>query len=126
MKIDRISYQRNYPVGAYQSEKIGVEATVDEGESVQDALNACRDLVEKIHKDKYPHLYADGIYPKHKEEPFVQIREEAPVAESPEEKRWIAITDGCFSLTELEKWHGKCPQWIFDRRSEQLYAKILQ
>jgi hypothetical protein len=125
MQIDRIHYQKVFPVGAYLTERIGFEAELAPDDNPIDAINHLRSLAEGLHREKFPHYYADGIDPQHKEEPFVQIREdEPPIAESPEDKRWLAITDGCFSEKELQKWRAKCPAWIYDRRHEQLSTQF--
>jgi hypothetical protein len=40
MKLSQISYQRVYPLGSYSTERIGLEATLDEGENPETALSA--------------------------------------------------------------------------------------
>jgi hypothetical protein len=124
MKIDRISYQKVFPVGSYLTERISFEASLDEGENPGDAIKQMRQMAEDLHREKFPHYYADGIDPKHKEEPFIQIREEEPqvdkAEDTPEWKRWEAIIAGCFSLKELSKWKGKCPSPIYDAREADL------
>jgi hypothetical protein len=57
-------------------------------------------------------------FPDEEEVPTIQLQE------SPETKRWQAIVDSCFSLTELEKWRLKCPQEIFNNRFSQLKDSV--
>jgi hypothetical protein len=129
MKIDRISYQKVFPVGSYLTERISFEASLDEGETPQDAINQMRQMAEDLHREKFPHYYADGIDPKHREEPFIQLREEESAVDkaedTPEWKRWLAITAGCFSVDQLQKFKTKCPQPIYEARLKFLEGEAV-
>ncbi len=51
MKLSQISYQRVYPLGSYSTERIGLEATLDEGENPETALSHLKILVEEGHQE---------------------------------------------------------------------------
>jgi hypothetical protein len=63
MKIDRISYQKLFPLGAYVNERIGAEGQLDDGEDAIRATKELSDMVHKIHMQLNPHLYTDGQNP---------------------------------------------------------------
>jgi hypothetical protein len=50
MKVDRISYQRVYPIGLYVNERIGVEIQVDEGEDSTEVFNHAKKMVDGWHE----------------------------------------------------------------------------
>lgn len=49
MKITRISYSRVYSLGNYENEKIGMEATVDEGDDILKSYVELKNAVEHAH-----------------------------------------------------------------------------
>lgn len=59
MRFTQVSYQRtfNLGVGTYESEKLGVEIEILEGESPKDALDAAKQLVEEQHKENNKNRY---------------------------------------------------------------------
>lgn len=59
MKVTIVSYQRTYNLGSYNSEKIGLEATIDEGEDVKNVADALRIMCDVMHKENNPHLYQE-------------------------------------------------------------------
>lgn len=64
MTIDRINFQKLFPIGIYQNVRIGVEVQISGEESPTEALTAAKDMVEKWFKETYPHVgevvtYAD-------------------------------------------------------------------
>ena len=56
MNISLVSYQKTYNLGMYQSEKIGVELTLNEGEDAKEALDTARLLVEEYHRENNKEL----------------------------------------------------------------------
>ena len=56
MRVDRINYQKTFNLGNYTSERIGMEAELEGGESAQDQLLILKAAVEKLHKDSNPQL----------------------------------------------------------------------
>lgn len=63
MKITTVSLSRTIPTGPYMNDKIGMEATLEEGESESDALHTLSARIEKWHKENSPHLYQDDKQP---------------------------------------------------------------
>lgn len=56
MQIERISYQKTFNLGSYQSERIGVDIILNAGESATEALDTAKSLVSQYHKDNNPQL----------------------------------------------------------------------
>lgn len=54
MHIDRIAYQKTFNIGSYQSERIGVEIVLNEGDSAKEALDTARNLVHEYHQETAP------------------------------------------------------------------------
>jgi hypothetical protein len=61
MKVDKVSYQKLFPIGSFVNERIGVEITIDENDDVTQVLNSAKSMVEKFHKDSNPLLYIDSV-----------------------------------------------------------------
>lgn len=60
MNITRVSYGRTYSLGSFQSERIDLEASIDETrESVADAVFQLREYCDQLHKKNNPHLYQE-------------------------------------------------------------------
>ena len=58
MKITTVKYGRTFALGNFASERIDLEASIDEGkESAIDAFNQLREYAEQIHMKNHPHLY---------------------------------------------------------------------
>ena len=60
MKIDRINYQKTFNLGNYTSERIGVEAEVEQGQDLMECYQILKDYVEKFHKDNNPQIVEGG------------------------------------------------------------------
>jgi hypothetical protein len=56
MIIDRIQYQKVYPLGSYTTERIGLEASLDEGENPEEALNKLKVIVDTLHAETLTQL----------------------------------------------------------------------
>lgn len=56
MKVDKVTYQKVFPLSPYVNEKIGIEIQVDEGETPEDCLLFAKDTVENWHKKHNPEL----------------------------------------------------------------------
>lgn len=59
MKITTVSYQRTYNLGSYNSEKIGLEADIEEGEDIQFVVCNLKHECDQIHQKNNPHLYQE-------------------------------------------------------------------
>lgn len=69
MHIQTVSYTRTFNLGNYSSEKIGVEFSLNQGESANKALDIARELVEQYHaenvkrqKEFYDESISDALY----------------------------------------------------------------
>ncbi len=51
MVIDRIQYQKVFPIGSYATERIGLEASLDNGESPETALLKLMQITDELHKE---------------------------------------------------------------------------
>ena len=67
MKITTVSLSRTIPTGAYMNDKIGIEASLEPGESESDVLHLLSARIEKWHKEANPHLYQDKGHPSFEE-----------------------------------------------------------
>lgn len=63
MRMDRITYQKIFPIGMYINEKIGVEMILNEGDSAMDAIAEARKFVHEAHLK----------YSSHSTEPFEEV-----------------------------------------------------
>lgn len=96
MKLSQISYQRVYPLGSYSTERIGLEATLDEGENPETALSHLKILVEELHQETLKSLPTDDFRGTH-------VRN---VVEEPVDKiqSWKTVISMCTSITALERF----------------------
>ena len=82
MTLTTISYQRVFPVGNYATERIGLEATLDETDNPQTALEHLKTMVEELHQETLKSLSTDDFRGTHvrdvvEENPSIKaIREE--------------------------------------------------
>ena len=56
MHIQTVNYTRTFNLGNYSSEKIGVEFSINQGESANKALDIARELVEQYHAENVKKL----------------------------------------------------------------------
>ncbi len=59
MKITSINYQKTFNLGNYQSERVGCEIQLDEGDSASGLLDTARSIVENWHQVNNPQLYGE-------------------------------------------------------------------
>ena len=103
MKIDRISYQKTFNIGSYQSERIGVEIELNSGEDAKEALSTAKALVHEFYMEGIPQqvethsVVADNIIV-----PIVDIKadEPPPTKLTKEEQQKKYLTD-CTTIEEL-------------------------
>jgi hypothetical protein len=99
MKIEKISYQKLFPLGMYINERVGMEATLQDGDIYEDCFAELKKEVENFHRKSNPQLYNgneaivssfDGVGVIQKEKPgtlsaiIEQVKQcsEKPVLES--------------------------------------------
>jgi predicted RNase H-like HicB family nuclease len=54
MKVEKVLYQRIFPLSPYVNEKVGIEIIVEDGESASECLDAAKETVEAWHKSNIP------------------------------------------------------------------------
>jgi hypothetical protein len=122
MRIERINYQKVFPCGAYLTERIGFEASLEEGEDQRSAIEQMRQMAEDIHREKYPHYYEKKtVDTPHQEEPAIQLQEPV-VEEDPElvglpveERRICMLIKGATTLQEVAKYKQHVPKHLTPR-----------
>lgn len=99
MTIERIYYQRNFRIGEFLYENIGIGIAINEGEDAKQALDQAKDLVEKYHWEN-----VNKDLEHQQQEPLRDIQ---VVKSTPEEQRTadlIADILMCPTLAELESY----------------------
>jgi len=56
MQIISVNYNRTYAIGPFLNEKIGVEATIEEGDNPIEVLKSLKELADSFNKIANPHL----------------------------------------------------------------------
>ena len=106
MHIQTVSYTKTFNLGNYSSEKIGVEFSLNQGESANEALDHARTLVEEYHSKNVARLKELseflGIdpdnYPFTGEE-TIPTQSKKTLAEKTKE-----FIDSCKTKQELKAW----------------------
>ncbi len=94
MQIDRISYQRVFAIGNYVTERIGLEASIDENDNPEVELSHLKQMVNELHSATIATL---------EEFRGTKVRD---VVEEPVDKiqAFKETLDMCKSATMLEKF----------------------
>lgn len=114
MKITTVSLSRTIPTGAYMNDKIGLEASLDLGESESDVLHLLSARIEKWHKEANPHLYKEHEYMRGVQETSGQLPPTqvtfgpAPEINLQHERLQIEI-ENCQSLDDLRAFEFDNP-----------------
>jgi hypothetical protein len=104
MHIQTVNYTRTFNLGNYSSEKIGVEFSLNEGESANKALDHARELVEEYHNKNvarqkelaqylgvnYDDLLAEEVIPTQSKKTLVEKTKE--------------FINSCKTKEELKAW----------------------
>jgi hypothetical protein len=59
-QFEKVSYQRVFNMGNYESIRIGADVIVNAGEDAKSALNEAKEFVEQWQKENSIHHYADN------------------------------------------------------------------
>lgn len=59
MKIEKVTYQKVFPLSPFVNEKVGIEIQLDAGEVAEDVLCIAKATVEGWHKAQNPGIYMD-------------------------------------------------------------------
>ena len=106
MHIQTVSYTKTFNLGNYSSEKIGVEFSLNQGESANEALDHARTLVEEYHSKNVARLKElseflgidPDTYPFTGEE-TIPTQSKKTLAEKTKE-----FIDSCKTKQELKAW----------------------
>jgi hypothetical protein len=98
MHIQTVNYTRTFNLGNYSSEKIGVEFSLNQGESANKALDIARELVEEYHKQNVERLKSLGYY---HDEIIEVIPTQSKQTLAEKTKSFI---DSCKTKEELKAW----------------------
>jgi hypothetical protein len=103
MHIQTVNYTRTFNLGNYSSEKIGVEFSLNQGESANKALDVARELVEQYHYDNVKRLKDLSLYPigDSYEEEINEIPTQSKQTLAEKTKQFI---DLCKTKEELKAW----------------------
>jgi hypothetical protein len=103
MHITLINYTKTFNLGSYQSEKIGVEININEGEDAKEALSTAKALVHEFYMEGLPvHPEIFSVVADNTPVPIQQIEEKPEIKLSKKEKQIAEIA----SCTKLEKPDG--------------------
>lgn len=97
MHIDRVVYHKTFNLGMYQSERIGVEIVLNEGEDEKEALTLAKKTVEEYHQANLP--------PEEECRGFV-VKDVPGQSQRPKDQKQALIydIDSCTELTVLESY----------------------
>jgi hypothetical protein len=98
MHIQTVNYTRTFNLGNYSSEKIGVEFSLNQGESANKALDIARELVEEYHKQNVERLKILGYF---HDEVIEVIPTQSKQTLAEKTKNFI---DSCKTKEELKAW----------------------
>lgn len=105
MHIQTVSYTRTFNLGNYSSEKIGVEFSINQGESANQALDHARTLVEEYHSKNVARLKEIreflGVNDSYQEEINEMIPTQTKQTLAEKTKSFI---DLCKTKEELKAW----------------------
>lgn len=87
MKIDRIAFEQLYPTGAYSNQRLRVEVVIEGEDSVEEAFNHAKTLVNQTFEKLNPHI---------------TWNEDAKPKEEPVNQRIAQIIEDINSCTEVE------------------------
>jgi hypothetical protein len=120
MKLSQISYQRVYPLGSYSTERIGLEATLDEGENPETALSHLKILVEELHQETLKSLSTDDFRGTH-------VRNVVEEPQDKIERTMIEEMEACSSYPEIQSFRFTIKdadeQAVYDRKLNELSPK---
>jgi hypothetical protein len=117
MNIISVNYNRTYAIGPFLNEKIGVEATIEDGDNPIEVLKSLKELADNFNKIANPHL-GESQPPEPIVLPTAQI-------EKPIGKSMVEQIMSCGSIKVLESYKllvKNNPEWqsAYDLRFEQL------
>jgi len=115
-----ITYQRVFPLGSYSTERIGLEATLDEGENPGTALSRLKIMVEELHQETLKSLPTDDFRGTH-------VRNVVEEPQDKIERTMIEEMEACSSYPEIQSFRFTIKdadeQAVYDRKLNELSPK---
>lgn len=103
MKITTVTYSRTYPTGLYANEKIGVEATIDETDNVDQVFDMLKGICDGQHKSNNPQLYTET--PIHNNSQWeVANNTQEPLPKRTKEEVLLHEIEIATSIASLNQW----------------------
>jgi hypothetical protein len=100
MHIQTVNYTKTFNLGNYSSEKIGVEFSLNEGDSANKALDHARELVEEYHKQNVARLKDLGyFYDEQISEEIIPTQSKKTLAQKIKD-----FINSCKTKEELKAW----------------------
>ena len=104
MHIQTVSYTKTFNLGNYSSEKIGVEFSLNQGESADKALDVARELVEEYHAENVKRQkelceFVGVPYEDYIKEEVIPTQSKQTLAEKTKD-----FIDSCKTKEELKAW----------------------
>lgn len=112
MKVEKILYQRIFPLSAYVNEKIGVEMIVEKGDDAYDVLDLAKSIVEDWHKQHHPVPYDPSLTPE-EQLPVIQLQDERS-------KEMVDRIAEAMSITELAALKADLPPELMPAYMDRL------
>lgn len=126
MKLDRINYQKTFNLGNYTSERIGMEAQIDDGEDAQVKLKVLKDLVEDAHRKMNPQLDFGLTDAANVTWPTTPQPTSIPSIDRKTIERLEIMIDDCKEVKDLEDLKSRAYSYglnsQYDERLKQLLA----
>lgn len=119
MKPEKITYQKAFVIGPYLQDKVGIEAFVNEGETIAQALTRAKKEIDEWHESAWPLLKVDtGL-----QEPAI-IQTEKPSTED-RIAQLIKDIQSCTEVKVLESYkliakNNACLRAAYDQQYEKL------
>lgn len=105
MKITTIQYKKVFPIGAYQNEPLGIEATLDEGEDPIEAFKTLKQLAHEVHNTLNPQLYTETpIHNNSQWEVNTNTQEQPPSTPKTQPHSTIEAIKSCTTLKVLQEF----------------------
>lgn len=95
MKVEKVYYQRNFPISQFIFETIGIGATIDSDDEYEECLNDLKKKVNEYHYINYPDQL--GIHIK------VINAEKLEIADEEINNRWEGVKEKLHSFEFLEE-----------------------
>tara|TARA_R110000868_G_C10931850_1_gene766438 strand:+ start:940 stop:1338 length:399 start_codon:yes stop_codon:yes gene_type:complete len=100
MTITTVSYTKTYNLGSYQSEKIGIELSINEGDNAMEALDEAKKLAQEFHEKNNPEPPQSTVVSVPFEEiaAIQPLKEDKRTVKEKQEASMVALIKACKHL----------------------------